>query len=397
MSEAKPTFVAPGPVRPNQRIDALDVLRGLALLGVLLINLVTEFRVSIFEQFLPNPADQGRLDRSIEAILSFLFSLKALALFSLLFGVGLAIQYERLGQNPQRLRLLLRRLAILLAFGLIHLVFIWNGDILTHYAVAGFLILPFLFGPRWLLLTASVAFFGVYLAIPLLPFSGPLPDTSWMIQHVREARTTYSSGGFAQVLAFRIRELPEILSLHLDILPRTVALFLLGATAWRAHVLRDLQSNKYLPFRIGLVALGAGAFVMAATVELASIKRWYFLLDRSAPSLMAIGYAAILLGIMTTDARRTLAWAAPVGRMAFTNYLLQSIILGWVFYGYGLGLFGRVGVAAALAMGIALYILQVLFSIWWLRRYAFGPIEWLWRTLMYGVAQPMRLRKTALS
>jgi uncharacterized protein len=150
------------------------LMSSVALLGVLLINLVTEFRVSIFEQFLTNPADQGRLDRRIEAILSFLFSLKALALFSLLFGVGLAIQYERLGQNPQRLRLLLRRLAILLAFGLIHLVFIWNGDILTHYAVAGFLVLPFLFGPRWLLLTASVAFFGVYLAIPLLPFRANL-------------------------------------------------------------------------------------------------------------------------------------------------------------------------------------------------------------------------------
>ena len=76
--------------------------------------------------------------------------------------------------------------------------------------------------------------------------------------------------------------------------------------------------------------------------------------------------------------------------MALTNYLLQSIILGWIFYGYGLGLFGRVGVAAAFAMGIAVYAAQVWFSTWWLRHHWFGPLEWLWRSLMYGVAQPMR-------
>jgi uncharacterized protein len=147
-----------GATSPNERIDALDVLRGLALFGVLTINVVTVFRVSIFEQFLSDRTNQGSLDRAVEAILKFAFSLKALALFSLLFGVGLAIQFERLGSNPQRLRLLLRRLAVLLAFGLTHLFLIWNGDILTEDAVAGFLVLPFLFGPRWLLAAASVVF-----------------------------------------------------------------------------------------------------------------------------------------------------------------------------------------------------------------------------------------------
>jgi uncharacterized protein len=75
--------------------------------------------------------------------------------------------------------------------------------------------------------------------------------------------------------------------------------------------------------------------------------------------------------------------------MAFTNYLAQSVIFGWIFYGYGLGLFGRLGVTSALAIGIAVYLAQVLFSAWWLKRYRYGPLEWLWRTLMYGTAQPM--------
>src|ERR1051326_6198134 len=116
MSHAETAVVAPAqPPRanataPSERIDALDVLRGLALLGVLAINLVEEFRVSIFQQFLPRPAGEAGLDRIVEDILQFAFSLKALGLFSLLFGVGLAIQFDRLARHPRRLVLLLRRL-----------------------------------------------------------------------------------------------------------------------------------------------------------------------------------------------------------------------------------------------------------------------------------------------
>jgi uncharacterized protein len=112
--------------------------------------------------------------------------------------------------------------------------------------------------------------------------------------------------------------------------------------------------------------------------------------------LLACGYGeAILWAAARTRGRAWLAWAAPVGRMAFTNYLMQSVIFGWVFYGYGLGLFGRLGVAAALAIGTAVYALQVAFSILWLRRYRFGPLEWLWRSATYGTWQP--LRRTAPS
>ena len=125
-------------------------MRGIALFGVLIINLVMEFRVSIFEQFLNQPSIRGPLDPILDTLLLLLFSQKALALFSLLFGLGLAIQFDRLRENPCRLRLLLRRLTALLAIGLLHLLLIWNDDILTEYAVAGFIVLPFLWGPRWL-------------------------------------------------------------------------------------------------------------------------------------------------------------------------------------------------------------------------------------------------------
>src|SRR5580693_7167106 len=136
-----------GPVSPWDRIDGIDALRGIALSGVLAINLVTEFRVSIFQQFLSLGRSTSALDRAVEAFLMVAVDMKAFALFSLLFGTGLAIQFERLATNPRRARLLLRRLAVLLAIGLLHLFLIWNGDILVEYALAGFVVLPFLFGP----------------------------------------------------------------------------------------------------------------------------------------------------------------------------------------------------------------------------------------------------------
>jgi uncharacterized protein len=108
--------------------------------------------------------------------------------------------------------------------------------------------------------------------------------------------------------------------------------------------------------------------------------------------LLALGYGALILAIANLASGKVLlGWAAPLGRMAFTNYLAQSLIFGWIFYGYGLGLFGSIGAARALAIGLAVYIAQVFFSVWWLGRYRYGPLEWLWRTLMYGTPQPMSL------
>jgi uncharacterized protein len=151
------------PVASMDRLAAIDVLRGLALFGVMAINLIFEFRVSIFERFLPAIEATSPLDRALESFLIRAIDSKAFALFSLLFGVGLAIQFDRLVDNRGTV-LLLRRLTVLLAIGLVHLILVWNGDILTEYALAGFVTLPLLFAPRWFLATSSLLFLG------------PLPD-----------------------------------------------------------------------------------------------------------------------------------------------------------------------------------------------------------------------------
>jgi uncharacterized protein len=384
---------SPRPTSPAERIDAIDVLRGVALLGVLAMNLVTEFRVSIFERFLPQKPPASPIDSAVETILMLAVDLKALALFSLLFGAGLAIQFERLARSERRTLLLVRRLVVLLAFGLIHLCLIWNGDILTEYAFAGLIVLPLLFGPRWLLAVAALVSLGLYLWMQVFPPSGWWPSAAALRQVVAEAHRIYPTGGFLDVLAFRLREIPLWAPLHAFIFPRTIGLFLLGAFAWRTGVLRN--PPRRLLFAIAAACIGLGAaLILCHAGGVFAPGRTRALAEPLGTILLALGYGAGIIGIANlASGKKLLGWAAPLGRMAFTNYLAQSVIFGWIFYGYGLGLFGRLGVASALAIGLAVYIGQVFFSAWWLRRYRYGPVEWLWRTLMYGAAQPMSLLK----
>jgi uncharacterized protein len=382
-----------GPIAPSDRIAAIDIVRGMALFGVMAINVVTVFRVSIFEQFLPGRTDGTWLDRAVHAILLIGIDMKAWTLFSLLFGVGLAIQYDHLSTSTRRTVLLVRRLAFLLLIGAIHLVFVWNGDILFGYAIAGFIVLPFMFGPPRVPAVAGTVLMVWFIASSFLPPIATMPSRAWMTHNVADAVRIYSSGGFPEVLAFRIHELSGFLSLNLFMFPRTVALMLIGVAAWRSDLFRvGTRTSRYLPLVAAVGILFGGAFAVAHVNDWTGLGwRAELSLERLSVVLMACGYgAAIIWATDKAKARNLLAWAAPIGRMAFTNYLMQSLIFGWVFYGYGLGLFGKLGVAAALAIGTCVYILQIAFSAYWLQRYQYGPMEWLWRTAMYGTRQPLR-------
>lgn len=125
------------------------------------------------------------------------------------------------------------------------------------------------------------------------------------------------------------------------------------------------------------------------------------MLPRSAglvPVVLAIGYAALVIWIANLACFRFLViWAAPVGEMAFTNYVTESIVLGFLFYGYGLGLIGKLGVVAGFGVVLGVYLAQVFVSRWWLQAHRFGPLEWLWRTLAYGKRQPWRRHRTVPS
>ena len=387
------------PTPDAERIGSLDVLRGLALFGVMSINLVMAFRVSIFQQFL-GLSGGSAFDQWLGRFLSVAVEMKAFAVFSLLFGVGLAIQYERIGRREFPLRLLVRRLLVLLAFGLVHLCLIWNGDILTEYAIAGLVTLPFLFlGSRALLVGLLLCLVGRVVAA----LTVESPPTATLAEHVRQATDVYAHAGYFEYLRFSLAELRLMLPLHLSVFPRTVALFLIGMWAWRRGIVRNPARHKNLILVAGIV----GTLLGFTLQESAPVRDVFsgLALTSAGPLAAALGEMALGLGYVAvavyvfefTPLRRLLSWAAPLGRMAFTNYIAQSVIFGLIFFGYGLGLFGSIGTAAALGIGLTVYILQVVGSRLWLHHYRLGPLEWLWRSLMYGRPQTMRCEPHLIS
>jgi uncharacterized protein len=377
-----------GPIDPSERIGTIDILRGMALFIVLIINTATEFRVSIFEQFLPDTKAAGLVGQLSEAAIVALHT-KGFILFSFLFGIGLAIQFDRLSGNPRRLTLMVRRLAILLTMGIVHLFLIWNGDILTEYAIVGFAVLPFLFGPRWLLAAASAISLGLHIAMPLLPPVIAFPDAGWIRHHIEVARDTYGDGSFMEILTFRIKEALFIAPLHVYALPRTFGLFLFGAWVWRTGFFRATPRKSLMVGACFLLAIGAWLTFSGGVLFGWQLTWQNRAIVRSlAQLILAGGYGAAIVVIAGhVTGRKLLQWAGPVGRMAFTNYVVQSIILSCIFYGFGLALFGRLSIVQSLAIAAAIYAAQALFSAAWLRRFRFGPIEWLWRSLMYGERQ----------
>ncbi|MDB4935670.1 MAG: permease [Labilithrix sp.] len=363
-------------------------MRGAALFGVLAVNLLTQFRVSLFEQFLPEGAGApppSSIDHVVGRVLAIGLEWKAFTLFSLLFGVGLAAQRERLARRGIGFgTYAARRLGFLLVLGLVHLFLIWNGDVLTLYAVIGAIAAPMLrLRTRWLLAIALAMF--VVQVLPL-PFPPPFTSVHALNRHVVEAKQIYGQGSFGDALSFRIREVRPIGALLLWTTPRTLGLFLLGACAWREGLFRGEHRTLLRVVAASGIVVGL-ALSWALTTRALDFRTWRDAASAWSSIVLALGYGAAML---LAPWRAALSVLAPVGRMALTSYLTQSIVLEALFYGWGLGLFGRLGEASAGLLAIAIFVVQIVVSAAWLGRYRFGPVEWLWRSFTYGARQPMR-------
>ena len=381
------------PVARAERVEALDVLRGASLFGVLLVNLLSDFKVPLAEHILTFHTDPGVANRLVDVLVAGLLEFKAITLFSLGFGAGVAALAERASSRGVAVRrFLARRFLILLALGLCHLILIWNGDILTLYAACGFLLLPMLRLPVAGLVVAGVA----ALALPfVLPFGLPVPGEEGLRSLAVEAARVNAWGSYGDVLAFHLVETRLLIApLLISILPRTLGLMLLGLAAWRAGVLQEPGRHRGLLRAVALAGGVVGGSTTAILVSSASSGQSSripsVLFDAGSSVPLALAYAAaLLLGMQSPRVRSLASPFADAGQMALTNYLVQSVALGFLFHGYGLGLSGRIGSAGASLIGVALYAGQVAFSIAWLRRFRFGPVEWLWRSLTYGRRQPM--------
>ena len=268
-----------------------------------------------------------------------LVEFKAFTLFSFLFGVGVAIQAGRVS-SQQRIGFLARRFGALLAIGLIHILFIWNGDILTLYAICGLVVIPLL-----RLRDYALFVFGLALIIwpNIAPFPVVFPATATLKSLTAGALHAYGKGTWHQLFAFRLLETRLlILPLLMLSLPRTLGLMLWGIGAWRKGW---MENNP---------RLWRWAAILGTTVGIAG----HWLRVGEAESIgVALVYAAVLL--LWNPRAPSIAAA---GRMALTNYLTESVIFGFIFYSYGLGWFGRIGVVATLLGGVVVYGLQLVFS-----------------------------------
>jgi uncharacterized protein len=383
------------PVTEDERYAQIDILRGGALLGVLLVNLLISFRVSLLHHLVDFHTHPGRANQAVDLLLGILVEEKAITLFSFLFGVSMAIHVERSRTRGERyLPVALRRLLGLLAIGAFHLVFIWNGDILMEYALAGCVTLPALWLPRrWGLGTALALLILTTLPVPL-----PLPHVDWVALrgHVEAATRVYASGGYREIFLFRQHETAVLFfPLLCGILPRTVGVMLLGQYVWRCGLLRSPQTHRALLRWVAGLGIPLGILVNISMAAMAYSHRSLGAFEEVVHLLsilpMSAGYVALLLLLLLRPpVRQALSGAGAVGRMALSCYLTQSVVLGFLFYGYGLGLFGRLGAAVTAPLGFALFGLQMAGSLRWLGRYQFGPVEWLWRSMTYRRLQPLR-------
>lgn len=384
------------PVSADKRNLAVDALRGAALLGVLLINLDSGFRGSLFAHILSFHTHPGWANHVTDLVLAWVFEFKAFTLFSLLFGVGVGIQSERAAFGRiNASNFLVRRFAVLLAIGLLHMLLIWNGDILMLYAVCGLLLIPWI-GCR----ARTLAVLGIAIVVlsPYLPFFGSLFPTEEAMRAQSDLATrVYAAGSFAEIMVLRFNEAVHFIApLLIGSLPRTFGLMLLGVSTWRVGLLQRPAEHRKLLLAILVIAGSLGA--LTTTLELwakESSKQPPAALDWLYPYsvvLLAFAYGAGLLLCFRAAPDGRTGWLtrtlAAAGRMALSNYLAQSVIFTLTFY--GLGLFGKLGSAAAALFGLTVFVAQLVASEWWLERFRFGPAEWVWRSLTYGRWQPMK-------
>lgn len=409
------------PTQPRERIVIVDILRGFAIFGILLVNMMI-FAAPVYRFVLETSPWPDPVNQAAANFIRFTAEGKFFTMFSLLFGLGLTMQMSRAESRGVRfVPLYLRRMFILLLFGLAHVLLFWPGDILTYYAILGTLLLFFRKrSPRTLVIWAVIlliipmvlnaGLFGLVALAGSTPESAALIDEQ-MAQTIAEYKTSYqealrvyTEGSFAEMAIQRLQDYAfSTMGIFLNGMFFVIlAMFLLGLYVGRRRLLHDIPAN--LPFfrrvmRWSLV-VGLGANLLYVWLNtLINPAEFSLPLLLSVVSFV-IGAPALCLFYVTALIRLTqnqiwqqrLMPLAAVGRTALSNYLLQTLICTTIFYGYGLGLMGQVGPALGLLLSITIFMVQIIISNWWVQRFRFGPMEWLWRTATYGKLQPMRVQ-----
>lgn len=352
-----------------------------------MVNLLTFFRVSLFESIFHRHTHPGFANYAVDYFIGGVLEFKAFELFSLTFGMGVAVQFERASQRSVHPELfLLRRFFFLLAFGIAHMTLVSNVDILALYAICGFCLTALLRLPTLVLAFLGLA--SIYLP-SVLPVNSFMPSEAVMRAQGAAATLAYSHGNFYNLLLFRWAETRTLIfPLLLGVAQRSFGLMLLGISLWRAGVVREPERFRSRLWAVCVIFGILGIINTVAEMRDLTLPRLVSLAGSNIPLAFAYG-AAIIAWNRSGRAAARLAPVAAAGQMALTNYLTQTILFSFLFFGYGFGLMGRLSPLQAAGIGFVLYAAQLWFSRWWLRRYRFGPFEWLWRSATYGRLQPL--------
>jgi uncharacterized protein len=399
------------PISPSERIVSLDVIRGLAVIGILLVNI--QIFSMIFISYL-NPTSFGDMKgfNYIVAMLTYIFAeLKFMPIFSLLFGVGIFVMarnIETRGQKPAGLHY--RRMLWLFLFGLMHAYLLFFGDILVRYAICG--AVAFLFrklSPKKILIIGLIVLFiGSAITIKSGLAIQDLPQKTieeinkyWFPGEkiIAEEIDAFLGSWWEQM---EYRSLTAF-SLQTDSffgfgLWRVLGMMLIGMAFFKWGILAEKKSNRF--YRNMLIICGSiGLFMEVSRWILNSQYNWAykyvmfqgFLINYWGGLFLCLAYAAgIILICRSRFFQRFTRWLAAMGRMALTHYLMQSIICTTLFYGHGFGLMGKVSRTWQFLIVFLIVVFQAWVSVVWLKYFRFGPAEWVWRSLTYRKIQPLK-------
>jgi uncharacterized protein len=393
------TYDSTSPIR--ERIQALDVLRGVAVGGILFANVLVFFGMTFLSPERAAALSSTTADHAALLLERVFVDGKFYSVFSLLFGIGFGVQLVRGGEAA--LPRFKRRLRILLGIGAIHAVFIWAGDILMLYALLGFTMPWFSRKPDGALVRWSV----ILLTLPTALYVVVL--TAWTLSGGGAAQTPSGGGMPANILPFFeaigrgglkdafVGNLVFLAGRWADLIatvrfPKVLGMFVLGLWTVRTGLALSPADHRASLVRWSLLGWGVG--LPANVIAAWAFEHWPYLppsaggllgvaMQGVGVPMLALGYAATV-ALLVVSGRRFINMFAPVGRMALTNYLMHSIICVTLSYGFGLGLWWRIGAAKAMAIAAGIIAVQIPLSAWWLSRFRFGPVEWIWRRLTYG-------------
>jgi uncharacterized protein len=396
------------PTAPAERIVGLDALRGFALLGILVIN-VRVF--SMPEIVLFNPTAYGDFSgANYWAWLAghVLVKQKFITLFTLLFGAGVALftrNRERDGADPVALHA--RRSLWLVAFGLAHAYLLWYGDILVAYGVTAlFVVVARDWAPEKLAMvgTALLLIPSTLQVLSALAASPEVLANAWQPQQsaIQAEIEAYRSGWLGQMdhrveSSFYRQTSGYIASTGW----RTAGLMLYGMALFKTGIITNERSTRFyrrlvaVGGTVGLAVVLAGVYYIEASGWAASASLYWQQFNYWGSIPLAGAYLGLVMLYASWRPEGPVTqWLAAVGRTAFSNYILQTVVATSIFYGHGLGLFGRVSRVEALGIVVAIWAVQVPLSVLWLRYFRYGPLEWLWRALTYRTLPAMRISES---